>query len=343
VDFEPGIHFGLPDEEYHSVPALSNSGIKNLRISTLDFWARSWMNPDKEVETSEFMEMGKAYHARIVEGREAFLSRYAPMLDVGEYPEAIRTADELRAALADADPKAKKGGTKAELAARLLALRPDAVIWETLEKEHANFHAGKTLLPGKLLARIELAAAMIEKHPVLSKAFSGGHPEVSIFWKDETSGVPMKARLDYLKLGAVVDLKTFSNPQGKPIDKAVAWSIAAGRYHVQVAVYQEAVRAAKGLVLSGAVHGTVDGGWLQHLATARQPTFLFVFQQTGIAPVARGYVFPHHLTYDIGVLTMREAQRQFAECVARFGTDPWIDTAEIQTIEDSELPAFIGD
>src|SRR3546814_14526079 len=74
-----------------------------------------------------------------------------------------------------------------------------------------------TLFPYTTLFR-----SMIEKHPDLSKAFSGGHPEVSIFWQDEQTGISCKARLDYLKARAIVDLKTFSNPLSKPIDKAIS-------------------------------------------------------------------------------------------------------------------------
>jgi hypothetical protein len=41
---------------------------------------------------------------------------------------------------------------------------------------------------------------MIERHEELSKAFSRGHAEVSLFWYCPKTGVPMKMRVDYLKL-----------------------------------------------------------------------------------------------------------------------------------------------
>jgi hypothetical protein len=50
----------------------------------------------------------------------------------------------------------------------------------------------------------------------------------------------MKARLDYLKPRAIVDLKTVGNPHGKPVAQAVNVALANYRYHVQAAVYQEA-------------------------------------------------------------------------------------------------------
>ena len=96
MDFAPGIHFGLPESDYHAVPALSNSGIKWLMVSPMDFWARSWMNEKYEHETTSFMDIGTAYHARIVEGREAFYARYAAALDPADHPDVPRTQDELK-------------------------------------------------------------------------------------------------------------------------------------------------------------------------------------------------------------------------------------------------------
>ena len=33
-----GFYFDLPEDDYHAIPALSASGIKNLLISNPDFW-----------------------------------------------------------------------------------------------------------------------------------------------------------------------------------------------------------------------------------------------------------------------------------------------------------------
>ena len=54
-------------------------------------------------------------------------------------------------------------------------------------------------------------------HQAAARAMTGGYSEVSIFWIDPGSGVRLKARLDYLKVKAIVDLKTFSNSLGKPV------------------------------------------------------------------------------------------------------------------------------
>lgn len=341
--FTPGIFFGLDEAEYHAVPALSNSGIKNLLISPLDFWARSWLNPDRENEESPFMELGKAYHKRILEGRDAFYRQYAVALDPADYPNALRTVEELKAALPEG---AKRGGSKADLIARIAEASPDAEIWDTLEREHAEFHAGKTLLSAKAIRRLEVSAAMIEKHPDLGRAFTGGMPEVSIFWRGryDEELVPMKARLDYLKTQAIVDLKTHGNAQGKPIDRAVAAAMASQKYHIQAAVYQDAVEAAKAMLRDGSadlVHGEVDGAWLKALTEANEHAFLFVFQATGVAPVARGYQMTRSLTFDCGRIAANEAKRRFLENMKLFGSDPWVDQTPVRPFDDTEFPAYM--
>lgn len=334
---EPGIYFGLPDEAYHAVPALSNSGIKHLRTSTLDYWVRSFMNPDYEPEESPFMEAGKAYHRRILEGRERFYESYAAQLDPLDYPEALRTVDDIKARLKELDLKVS--GRKDELVERLLLADPEAQVWDELVADHKGDNAGKTLLSHELITKIEKAARMIECHPELSKCFRGGHPEVSVFWEDDD--VPMKARVDYLKPRAIIDLKTFGNQYGKPIDEAVATAVANERYHIQAAVYTEAVERAKGLIVKGAVHGLDDQAWLRSLVENEQQ-FVFVFQQTGVAPVARGKVFPRMSAYDIGKICMTEAIQIFRECREVWGEDPWIDKTPITTFDDAEFPAYLG-
>jgi len=340
-EFMPdGIYFGMDEQTYHAAPALSNTGIKNLGTSTMDFWARSWMNPEYDGEETEAKDLGKAYDCRIMDGRSRFYARYAQALDAADYPSALRTSDEMKAMLADAGVKVMSKWKKPDLVAEVLKVDPSAEIWETLVSEHAQANAGKELLSFDTIKRIELAAAMIENHPELKKAFTGGYPQVSIFWRDE-GGVPMKARLDYLKYAAIVDFKTFSNPFRKPVDKAVAYAIASYKYHIQVAVYVEAVEYAKRFAKEGKVYGEPEPSWLKQFSEAEEHTFMFVFQQTGIAPVVRGYVFPRHLVYDCGKIEVRDAKMMFAGCTARYGTDPWVDLSSIRSFDDTEFPAWM--
>ena len=339
---DAGIYFGLDEGEYHAAHALSASGIKWLRISPLDFWARSSMNPEREPEEeSQAKVIGKAYHKRIAEGRAAFLASFAPEVDPKDYPTALRTVDDLKEAIAGLGAK-PKGKSKGDLIAQLAALDPTAKVWSLIEADHAAIHDGRTMLPADLIRRIEISAAMIEKHPDLRKAFTGGYPEVSIFWTDPEYGIPMKARLDYLKRAAVVDLKTFENVNGMPIDKAIARTIANYKYHIQAKLYLEAVRQAKRLIREGKVFGEVEPAFLEAVQKSNAHTFMFVFQQKGVAPIARGVILPS-ITLDIGQVEIDDAKRRYAECRETFGAEPWVDGSPVREFDSTEFPAYLGD
>ncbi len=344
---EPGVFFGLPEDEYHHALALSSSGIKFLRASTLDFWARSPLSPDPESadKETEALVVGHAYHKRIIEGRDAFEAVYAPEIDPAEFPDALRTKEELREAIAKAGGPAKgiSGLRKAELIEALLKYAPDALIWDRLVAEHNAQYPDRITLPVELIHKIEVAAAMIERHPQLCKAFSGGASEVSIFWIDGVTGTPCKARLDYWKPKALIDLKSFENSLGLPVRKAIARAIANYRYHLQAAFYLRAVSEARRLINLGAVHGNIAPELVTALAQPNDMTWLWVWQQKGVAPLARGMVLPRGLVMDIARMEIDEALHLFARCWKTYQADPWLDVADIDTFDDTEFPAYITD
>lgn len=340
-----GLYFGLPEEDYHRAFALSASGIKWLRASTLDWWARSPLNPDPDdEEDTEAQAIGTAYHKRILEGRDAFYARYAPALDLADFPDALRTNEEIITAIEAETGSAKglKGCRKAELIARLAEVAPQARVWDALLRAHAEEYAGKEFLSARLARKIETSAKMIEAHPDLGKAFRGGAAEVSCFWHDAETGVPMKCRFDYLKPRVVVDLKTVANVYGSPLDRAVARAIANGRLHIQAAFYLDGADMATHLIGRGLVFGEHDPAFLKAFAAVSDArTWLWVFQQKGAAPVARGYVLPPGITMDLARHEITEAKLLWARCWQTFGSDPWIDTADIHTIDSTELPSYI--
>ena len=342
---QPGVYFGMPEEAYHRAFALSATGIKHLRISPLDFWARSPLNPERVAEESEARIIGRAYHKRIIEGQAAFEAMYAAELDPAEYPEALRTNEELKTAIERAGgPSARLASLrKAELIERLLQYDPAAVIWDRLVAAHQERHLGKIRLPALAIRRVEIAAAMIEKHPQLRQAFSGGMPEVSVFWVDAQTGTPCKARFDYLKPRAIVDLKSYENTIGLPVRKAIARCVATYRYHIQAAFYLEGAIAARELIAEGRVFGEVDAGFPRALLAAPERHFLFVFQQKGPAPLARGMVLAPGLTLDIGREEIADATALFAQCWRAYGADPWLDVSEIETFDPTEFPAYIAE
>lgn len=345
-EYREGLFFEMPEATYHALPALSASGIKWLRMSPLDFWTRSPMNPRyaevMEGEESEFKELGTAYHRRICEGREAFEAKYVREFTLDDCPAGtLKTTAQIEAAMKLRGVPHSQGDKEAKIM-RLLDADPTAHIFDVMLQDYGSRHSGKTFLSADAIERIEIAAAMIEKHPHLSKAFSGGACEVTVCWRDEETGVPMKCRMDYLKPRAIVDLKSYSNPHGKPVSRAIDAAFAQRRYFIQASLYIEAAKRIARFLRDGNAPGYA--ALSVELAKDHPKTFLHVWQATGVAPIARGRVFPETSNFfTIGKMEIEAAQRTYAENLARFGTDPWIDTSEIDVLDDMAIPAWAAE
>lgn len=337
----PGVFFGLSEDEYHNALALSSGGIKQLRVSSYSWWTNSPLNPERPAdEETEAKKIGKAYHTRILEGQQAFLTRYAPALDPADYANALRTNGDLAERISQLGGRPKSGARKADLIAQLIAMEPMAPIWDKIERDYAEIHHGKILLDAPLVKRIEAAAQMIEKHQQLGKAFSDGMPEVSVFWFD--GGVPCKVRFDFLKPKAVVDLKTFELRDFPP-DKAIARAVANYRYHLQAGFYLRGATMLPQLIAEKKVFGDCDPRLLQAFASPEERTFLFVFQAKGLAPLVKGKIMGPGIILDIAENAIEEALDKWALAWRTWHLDPWIEPTEIETFSDSEFPPWIGD
>lgn len=134
------------------------------------------------------------------------------------------------------------------------------------------------------------AAAMaraVRKHPLAAAILSDGQPEVSVYWVDEDTGVTCRARVDWLRDNAIVDLKTTQDASPEGFGKACANY----GYRESAAHYTDGVEA-------------VTGNRLPFILIAVEkdaPHFVAVYQ------------FGHEdLTY--GADRMREALKTYAAC-----------------------------
>lgn len=369
----PGIYFGMPFEQYRALPALGSHGCQDILASPMIYWAKhSWLSEvarkqeAKPVSPQTAMTrlLGEAYHCRILEGEEAYAARYCRAYDPD--PAALESTDQIKAAIkakggkpASKVPDMLPDGTPYERAAKkedwieqLLALDPDAKIAAILEREYGKENAGKQFVPADAFEQIELAARMIALDPTAKHAVTGGYPEVTLIWHCAATGVPMKARVDYLKLRAMVDLKSFAN-EHRSAEEAVRRAIAAYKYNFQPSVYFEGAQAVKALIRAnngGCVYGNYEGAdgvldpkladwafkWAQQESA---PDWFWLFQQKGVAPVTR------LVRYDGGLSTriatdqlVRQAKARFRECCETFGTDPWLDLAPAYELTDDDVP-----
>jgi len=114
------------------------------------------------------------------------------------------------------------------------------------EARDAAYDAGQTPLLPHEWAAAEAMARAVREHPLAGRLYADGRPEVSLFWTDPETGVPLKARLDWLPNSRpgrpvlVPDLKTIAglaHPSvlSRPIDDY--------RYHMQAAMYLDGLAA----------------------------------------------------------------------------------------------------
>lgn len=349
----PGIYFGMPEEEYHADRSLSASGVKDIHVTPLTFWMKSSFNPNRVDDSTEPKERGKAFHARLLEGAEAYAERYAIAPQIEDYPGALDGGDALKARCKELELKVS--GTIAELCARIREKDPAAVLWSDIMAEFNHLAAtkGQTIIKRKLADEIERQVRIVEMHPGTEKALRGGYCEVSIFYIDRETGVPMKARIDYLKARAAVELKTFSNPFGKQIDAAVASSVANNKYMVDAVVRLDAVEVAKAMYRKHGqeiVHGHMPApDWMEAFANPQPHAFVFLFLESGHVPNVRVREFKQretpkgdeNLYWMKGHAMFRQAATLYREHLEHYGPDlPWVDPQPIRPFYDSDFPVF---
>ena len=281
-----GIYFNLSEADYRAEDRLSKSGIKKLRISPADYWADSPMNTAKKERDTAALTAGSAYHCARLEP-DRFRRIYVRELSKAEMPPGtLFTGTEMGAALAEMGEK--KTGSVAEQAARLVGAGFDpAKVWHyALAEWAAAIQPGQIAISAELYDEITADMERIRSVPAINALLSDGAAEVSVFWTCPETGIPMKARFDYLKPDRWVEVKTFANPNGKNLSQCIVDAIRFNRYYIDAAAYMEAAEAIRSGVLEIMDEAT-DAKRELIAAIQARPTELachFVFQQKGGVP-----------------------------------------------------------
>lgn len=257
-----GIYFRMPEETYLAAERLSKSGIKRLRVSAADYWVESHLNPNPpeltpEQERQRHMArlIGRAYHcARLEPDRFAEVYvREITMSDFNGREGFISSGREIEAELAalGLPKKSKDDAGVLDQAKRLAAAGYEGTIWHLAEEEwRASVKPGQVVIPAKAYEEIMVDMERIRMVPAVHKLLTGGEPEVSVFWTCPETGIPMKARFDYLKPDRWVEFKTFANSSRKALFQAITDAIRFERYHIDAAAYMEAAEAVRSGVLT---------------------------------------------------------------------------------------------
>lgn len=168
--------------------------------------------------------------------------------------------------------------------------------------------------------------------------FKGGYPEVSIFWTDE-NGNNRAARIDYLKVGQLLDLKTFD---GMETPAKYAWKY---KVFCQLMDYMDALKAARTLPV---VKGTPKQKefWAQ-CAQVDEWLPWIVFVNRAVPQYMIKTLIPKHCPtlYRVGREMINKAKKNLAEYMDRFGpTQAWINEPTPKDLEftDLDFPQLAG-
>lgn len=303
----PGVYFGLDEDVYHADPALGYTDIRTLSRDPTRYWWGSAMNPNRpRKKATEYLTRGSALHKLLFEGEEAFDRLYVR----GAVHDDEMTPAEKAVATKAANKKAKA--------------------------------IGKTALSSDDYDRVVISHAMITRNPHLSRAFTGGMAEVSVFWVQD--GVRCKGRIDYLKPRGVGDLKGLANQQGMWFPAACALEISRRRYDLQPGHYLTGrEHLARYALDKDMVHGDVDPGWLGKVARSTSYAWQWVFFQMEGAPITHSYIVsPANPLMEAARIDAAKAISRYKEFLDRFGTDMWVLMDEPPELYLTDLPAWHG-
>lgn len=349
----PGVYFGMPDDVYHADPSLGSGSVRALAKCPIFYWLESWMNPlpEQRTETPALL-FGRALHKIVLEGREAFEKSYVREIVPGDIPGVLDKMDDFRAALRAVGGKVS--GVKDELKARIRELDPGAKIWDD-EFEAFNRKCiveGKTKLHADVYERVVQGALLIAGDEKVRAAFQGGRPEVSVFW--EQDGVPLKARFDYLRLGAqhgrtyalITDLKSYANVMDMPPERAVIQAIANTRLDIQAASYLKGAMLVPGFLKSGQVFGASDVNqeWLATLANVEPEDwrwFWCFYQKDAPISLLRA-TRPGSPIIESANMDLKRALEAYRENMTVFGTNwRFVDPMAEPEIDPNDMPGWM--
>lgn len=355
-----GIYFGLNEDDYHADPSLGSHSVIQLFRQPSEYWWRSYMNPFNEEQEDEkekdALKIGRAFHSLVLDGEARFHERFACEPVIEDFPGCLKTVEDIKNVMREVGGMKMSGG-KDELIARLKEFYGDSnryVFWDDIIAEAKA--SGKTLFKPDKWAQIQLSAKMITANPHLKESFTGGFPEVSIFWRED--GVPCKARIDYLKLMATIDLKTIANQAQHEFRKAIRMAIASYRYDIQWCHYQTGRERARKFVEEGKVFGPEAAmppqKWLKAFAKTRPNnettdaakgyTWVWVYaQKLPSAPITKGIEFSFlDQGWEIARRSRDAALDAYREYMAKFGTNMWILDEPIELLTSDELPSWMS-
>jgi hypothetical protein len=352
-----GVHFGLDEEAYHADPALGSGDHKAILINPVQW--RFAKSPElrealglgdsaatlKERERMGVKAAGRAFGTAVdllVTQPDRFVSTY---VEEPDQPEGLLfTKEQIREALGPLCTLPRTAATSDyEALARMYGIGPLGSDWPAMKAELCE---GKTTLSRRWMATLRLIDRLLDTprndyggQSIRQAVLANGQSQVSVFWTDP-DGVRCKCRFDYLRIKAVIDVKTFAAAEGVEIVEAFWNAISRFAYDMQAAHYLEGRAAIHDLVAQGRVFGDHDPDWIARVAAYRDaPQWSWVTIQTVGMPEVDLMNFGADQIAAAAAEQVKLARAKYREHMDRFGPDaPWVSLRGPITLGDMSAP-----
>lgn len=189
IDYPCGVYASMPDSVYFSIDAVSHSKVKSYLTQSRE---RAKLMEEQEVKDTKALRQGKMIHKAVLEPQD-FMNEYKlPEVKLKDF-----LVGELKELCKQINIKPKAGLKKQELI--------DLISSETGYDDNAD--DGRIVIAHDEYEMVQGIMNNIAngEHKDL---FTGGYAEVVVIWEDEEIGVKCKAKIDYLRIDKVIDLKT---------------------------------------------------------------------------------------------------------------------------------------
>ena len=298
-------------------PHLSYSGMKDLWVSPMRFWWRH-LRADRETEEpTPAMKFGSALHCKVLRPDD-FEKEYCASFQAPD--EALTSADDIRRFIR-AKGETPRGTLKASLIEQARALAPSVLIADELEASYYAAHKDKTVLSAETMDRVNRCADAVLACDAVRTALQGAKREAWI--ERDIDGVLLAGSIDAMGEKVNLDLKTFTVPHGKTVERAVVDAIWYERYHWQAYVY-------------ALMRATETKAW--------RGSHMLVFVESEEPYEVRIRTL-RDLNYGQPSMCWHRARVEcdaliglFRSCYERWGTEPWTDNATPQPLLDEDIP-----
>lgn len=355
---KPGLYINLDEFDYFQADALGSSDLKKLLRATPDWWYSSRHNVFfEEADDTQARILGRALHALLLEGSQAFDGRFAIEPDPRDYPGALKTTAEIREFIEGMSGEKIPGiskMTKADLVKYAVDAGYGGRVWDHITAAHTQdvFQFQKTPIKANQARALKHMAQLVEDEPTLGPALQQGLCEVSVFWHREgEEDILYRARLDSVSPHFTLDLKTLSNWKNRSIADMARRQIEEFEYDIQRRFYDEGRQMMRKFIREGDVY-CPDGEVLeprtkkvlQAIAETDHWQWVWLFYQVrddkaGKAPVmVPRFHRPEGQVWEQAGLKIEKAIENYRDFMKRFGPDtPWCHIEPVLELEDQDL------